>query len=112
MNPRLCILALLLVACGKEAPQPEPKAKAAAVTPKPAPEKKLPTVPQGELPKMAPEKAKFIAVPSTPKDPENKKDETPATETKKAAVPAVETKPAEPPAPEIKKAEAPAVSKP
>ena len=122
MNHRLCLIALLLVACGKEAPQPEPKAKAAAATPKPAPEKKLPPVPQGKLPKMDPEKAKFIAVPSTPKDPEIKKIEMvaekpkteikkvekPATETKKVAAPAA-TKPAEQPAPEIKKA-APASS--
>lgn len=106
MNHRLCLIAVLLVACGKEAPQPESKAKAAAAAPKPAPEKKLPPVPQGKLPKMDPEKAKFIAVPSTPKDPEIKKSEKvekPAAETKKAAAPAA-TKPAEQPVPEIKKA--------
>lgn len=130
MNHRWCLIALLLVACGKEAPQPEPKAKAAAATPKPALEKKLPPVPQGKLPKMDPEKAKFIAVPSTPKDPEIKKSEKvekPAAETKKAAAPAAAksdeqtvpevkkaapvaapAKPAEQPAPEIKKAEVPA----
>ena len=35
----------------------------------PPPEKKAqPPVPQGKLPQMDPEKAKFIAVPSTPKD--------------------------------------------
>jgi hypothetical protein len=80
MKHCLCLFALLLVACGKE--EPEPKAKAAvAAAPKPAPEKELPPVPQGKLPKMDPEKAKFIAVPSTPKDPEVKK---PASETKKA----------------------------
>lgn len=116
MNNRLCLIALLLVACGKEASQPEPKAKASAATPKPAPEKKLPPVPQGKLPKMDPEKAKFIAVPSTPKDPEVKKSEKvaekPATETKKVAAPAA-IKPAEQPVPEIKKpASAPAPAKP
>lgn len=116
MNHRLCLIALLLVACGRDAPRPEPKAKAAAVAPKPAPEKKLPPVPQGKLPKMDPEKAKFIAVPSTPKDPEVKKIdksadklkteiktvEKPAADTKKAAAPAA-TKPAEQSATEIKK---------
>ncbi|MHB1077969.1 MAG: hypothetical protein ACYC67_01115 [Prosthecobacter sp.] len=107
MNHRLCLIALLLVACDKEALQPEPKAKAAAATPKPAPEKKLPPVPQGKLPKMDPEKAKFIAVPSTPKDPELKKVEKPAAETKKASAPAG-TKPAEQAVPEVKKAEVPA----
>jgi len=78
MNPRLCLIALLLVACGKEAPQPELKAKTAAAS---APasskpvvaEQKLPPVPQGKLPQMDPEKAKFIAVPSTPKYPEVEK---------------------------------------
>ena len=74
MNSRLCLIALLLVACGKESSQPEPKAKASAasvpVSHKPVvPEKKLPPVPQGQLPQMDPEKAKFIATPSTPKDP-------------------------------------------
>jgi hypothetical protein len=80
MNHRLCLIALLLVACGKEAPQPESKAKAAAVAPQPAPAKKLPSTPQGKLPQMDPAKAKFIAVPSTPKDPEVKKAEKPATQ--------------------------------
>jgi|GEM_PF-830909 len=122
MNHRLCLIALLLVACGKEAPQPEPKAKAAAATPKPAVEKKQPPVPQGPLPKMDPQKAKFIAVPSTPKDPEvkkigdaaekpkaeTKKAEEPAADTTKAAAPAATVKTAEPPAPEVKKAEVPA----
>ncbi len=102
MKHALCLIALLLVACRKEEPQPEAKAKAAVAVPKPAPVKKeLPPVPQGKLPQMDPEKAKFIAVPSTPKDPEVEK---PVIETKKAAVPAVETKPAEQPALEIKKA--------
>lgn len=116
MNHRLCLIALLLVACGKETPQPEPKAKSAVATPKPVPVKELPPVPQGKLPKMDPEKAKFIAVPSTPKDPEVKKSEKsadkpkteiktvekPAAETKMSAIPGA-TKPAEQPAPEIKK---------
>ncbi len=78
MKHLLCLIALLLIACGKEAPQPEAQVKAA---PKPVPAKKLPPTPQGKLPKMDPEKAKFIAVPSTPKDPEVEK---PAVETKKA----------------------------
>jgi len=100
MNSRLCLIALLLVACGKEVPQPEPKAKTvAASTPasfKPVvPEKKLPPVPQGKLPQMDPEKAKFIAVPSTPKDPEVTKVE----------------KPTDKPAPEIKKVDKPAPEK-
>ena len=92
MNPRHCLIALLLVACGKEAPQPEPKAKPAAapvsapVSYKPVvPEKKLPPVPQGKLPQMDPEKAKFIAVPNTPKDPEVKPVEKATTEIKKVA---------------------------
>lgn len=113
MKNCLCLLALLLVACGKEAPQPELKAKAEkTAAAKPAPAKKLPPVPQGKLPKMDPEKAKFIAVPSTPKDPEVKKVEQPAIEAKKTAPLADETKAADKPAPEVKKAEVPAVSKP
>lgn len=101
MNHRLCLCALLLVACGKEASQPEPKAKVTAAAPKPAPVKKeLPPVPQGKLPKMDPEKAKFIAVPSTPKDPEVKKVEKPAVEAKSAEQPATEVKKATPAAPQ------------
>ena len=121
MKHLVCLAALLLVSCGKEEPKPEPKVKAVE-TSKPAPEKKMPPVPQGKLPKMDPEKAKFIAVPSTPKDPEAKKVEKPATEVpksgppateiKKAAPPAVETKPAEPAVPEVKKAEPAAAAKP
>jgi hypothetical protein len=110
MKHALCLIALLLVACGKEEPKPEPKAQAAAVTPKPVPAKKLLPVPQGKLPRMDPEKAKFIAVPSTPKDPEVKKVEKPATETKKATAPAAAANAAEQPIPEVKKA-APAAAK-
>jgi len=73
------IVGLLLVSCGKKEVKPEPKAVAA----KPATEKKAPPVPQGKLPQMDPEKAKFIAVPTTPKDPESKKDEKPKAEIKK-----------------------------
>jgi hypothetical protein len=80
---------LLLVSCGKEETKPQPKA---VVTPKPAPEKKAPPVPQGKLPVMDPEKAKFIAVPSTPKDPEVKKAEKPAVEAQKVEQPAGEAK--------------------
>lgn len=74
MKHSLCLIALLLIACGKEAAQPELK-KSAASPKQPIPEKKLPPTPQGKLPQMDPEKAKFIAVPSTPKDPEVKKVE-------------------------------------
>ncbi|MDB6006674.1 MAG: hypothetical protein JWR15_3661 [Prosthecobacter sp.] len=107
MKHCLCLFVLLLVACGKEAPQP----KAAAAPKHPIPEKKLPPTPQGKLPQMDPEKAKFIAVPSTPKDPQVKKVEKPlakpATETKKAAA----AKPADEPVIEVKKAAPAAVQK-
>lgn len=73
------LTSLLLVSCGKEASKPESKA---AIT-KVAPEVKQLTVPQGKLPVMDPEKAKFIAVPSTPKDPEVEKAEKPTEEAKK-----------------------------
>jgi cell division protein FtsN len=73
----IALAGLLLASCGKKE-EPKP------VVAKPAPEKKAqPTVPQGKLPVMDPEKAKFIAVPSTPKDPEVKKAEKPTLETKK-----------------------------
>ncbi|MFN0080451.1 MAG: hypothetical protein ACKVY0_28615 [Prosthecobacter sp.] len=73
----IALAGLLLSSCGKKE---EPKPVAA----KPAPEKKTQSpVPQGKLPQMDPEKAKFIAVPNTPKDPESKKDEKPAVEVKK-----------------------------
>lgn len=82
---------LFLVSCGKEEPQSQ--SNAAVPAPKKAtPEKKMPPVPQGELPKMDPEKARFIAVPSTPKDPEPKKDEKPKEEVKKAGKPEEEAK--------------------
>ena len=83
---RLAFLsAFALASCGKEAVKPEPKSETA---PKPAAalekkEKPEISVPQGDLPKMEPEKAKFIAVPSTPKDPEIKKAGKPAVEAKK-----------------------------
>lgn len=83
------IIGLLLVSCGKEEAKPEPK----AITAKPVPEKKAqPPVPQGKLTQMDPEKAKFIAVPSTPKDPEVKKVEKPAAEAPKLEKPAGEAK--------------------
>ena len=128
MKHCFCLIAFLLVACGKEVTQLEPKteskAQAATAPPKPAPEKKVPPVPQCKLIKMDPEKAKFIAVPSTPKDPEIKKIEKaadkpkvevkkvekPATEMKKAGAPSALTNAAEQPAPEVKKA-APATDK-
>jgi hypothetical protein len=79
------LIAFVLPSCGKEEGKPTPKDEAA---PKPAAalekkEKPEISVPQGDLPKMDPEKAKFIAVPSTPKDPEIKKAGKPAAEAKK-----------------------------
>ena len=82
---------LALTSCEKAAePKDEPPAKPAAAaaqppapqveTPKESPEQlqKL----QGTLPRMDPEKAKFIAVPSTPPDP--KTEEKKPEEIKKA----------------------------
>jgi hypothetical protein len=95
MKHLFLLISLLLVSCGKEEAKPQPKA---VVTPQAAPEKKTaPTVPpkpvpQGKLPVMDPEKAKFIAVPSTPKDPEVKKAEKPAANAPKAEQTATETK--------------------
>jgi|UniRef100_UPI00378377A5 hypothetical protein len=81
MKCLVLLAGLLLVSCGKEEAKPQPQA---VVTPKPAPEKNAPPpVPQGKLPVMDLEKAKFIAVPNTPKDPEVKKAEKPAVESKK-----------------------------
>lgn len=81
----IALAAVLLSSCGKKE-EPTPAAA------KPAPEKKAaPTpvaVPQGKLPKMDAEKAKFIAVPSTPKDPGAKKVEKISGEIKKAGKPA------------------------
>ncbi len=57
----------LLTSCGKEESRP-PREATEAVKKAPAKPKAL-TVPQGKLPKMDPDKAKFIAAPSTPKDP-------------------------------------------
>jgi len=56
------------------------------------PEVTQPPVPQGKLPVMDPEKAKFIAAPSTPKAPQVKTAEKPVEETKKAEAPAPEAK--------------------
>jgi len=61
------IVALLFASCGKKE---EPKPTASKVT---SEKKAQPPVPQGKLPQMDPEKAKFIAVPNTPKDAEVKK---------------------------------------
>ena len=88
---RLALLIVLaLASCGKEEAKPEPKAvtapKAAAALEKK--EKTQISVPEGDLPKMDPEKAKFIAVPSTPKDPEVKK----AAKPEKTAPPADDAK--------------------
>lgn len=72
------LCAALLSSCGKEEPAPlSTPAPAAAVKGTPADVNKL----AGDLPKMDPEKAKFIAVPATPLDPR------PAEEVQKAAVP-------------------------
>lgn len=64
--------ALFLSSCGKDQqnslPRPDQQPKSVE-NGKPVPEKKAqPPVPQGKLPQMDPEKAKFIAVPSTPKE--------------------------------------------
>ncbi len=71
------LIALLLASCGKKE-EPKPAASK-AISEKNA----QPPVPQGKLPQMDPEKAKFIAVPNTPKDAEVKKAEKPAVEAKK-----------------------------
>ncbi|MDP1586437.1 MAG: hypothetical protein Q8M07_01725 [Prosthecobacter sp.] len=89
MKHLVFFVGLLLVSCGKEEVKPQPKA---ATAPKPVPEKKMPPVPQGKLPVMDPEKAKFIAVPSTPKDPEVKKAEKPAAEAPEVEKPEGEAK--------------------
>ncbi len=82
------IASLLLVSCGREEDKSVPKAVAAPTAkPASAPEKKAPPVPQGKLPKMDPEKSKFIAVPSTPKDPEVKKAAKPSGKVERADVP-------------------------
>ncbi|MGV3661472.1 MAG: hypothetical protein ACO1TE_14885 [Prosthecobacter sp.] len=72
-------LAMLLVSCGKEESKPAAtEVKKTTVAPPPVEKKPLPEAPQGKLPKMDPEKARFIAVPNTPPDkagPEVKKAE-------------------------------------
>lgn len=80
MKHLVLLVGLLLSSCGKEEVKPQPKADAAPKNV--VPEKKLPPVPQGKLPQMDAEKAKFIAVPNTPKDPEVKKPEKPTEATK------------------------------
>lgn len=90
MKSIVCIILItVLSSCGKK-DQPPPAAGKSAPEKKTAP---TPVVaPQGKLPKMDPEKAKFIAVPSTPKDAEPKKDEKAKDEVKKGDKPAVEAK--------------------
>lgn len=83
LSAGLLLVCLLLGSCGKEQAPPAPEAKKAAAVAKPVPERKLPEVPQGKLPQMDPDKAKFIAAPSTPKDEEIKKAAKPADATKK-----------------------------
>lgn len=65
--------ALLLSSCDKDqqnSPAKPDQQSKAVENGKPAIDRKaLPPVPEGKLPRMDPEKAKFIAVPSTPKDP-------------------------------------------
>jgi len=100
----------MLASCGKEEPQPTPEARKAAASKPPAEKKPPPEAPQGKLPHMDPEKAKFIAQPSTPKD---NADEVKKAEVKPATVAAPEIKkpaPQEvraitPKEPEVKKAE-------
>ncbi|MBL9131192.1 MAG: hypothetical protein JNG86_08340 [Verrucomicrobiaceae bacterium] len=79
----LLLAGLLLASCGKEQ-SPKPAAAPARQEQKkdtPADLKKL----AGDLPKMDPEKAKFIAAPATPADPQ------PVEETRKPAPPPAET---------------------
>ena len=80
-----------MTSCEKAAaPKDEPPAKPAAATaPPPAPQVETPKEGpeqlqklQGTLPRLDPEKAKFIAVPSTPPDP--KTEEKKPEEIKKA----------------------------
>jgi hypothetical protein len=79
MKHLIFIACLMLAACGKK------EESKPATTAKAVPEKKAQAiVPEGKLPRMDPEKAKFIAVPSTPKDPTPKKDGNPNEEVKKA----------------------------
>lgn len=97
----IALVSLLLASCRKEEAKPQvAPAPAKKVEPE---KKKVLLVPQGELPKMDPEKAKFIAAPSTPKDPESKKEEKSAEEAKKTETPAEEIKRADKPATEATK---------
>lgn len=97
----IALVSLLLASCGKEESKPQiAPAPAKKVEPE---KKKVPLVPQGELPKMDPDKAKFIAVPSTPKDPDPKKKEKSAEEDKRTETPAEEIKRADKPATEATK---------
>jgi len=103
MKPSLLALSLFvtLVSCektdSKKASEPSPQVQQAPVAE--APKKKESSTPaespedlkklQGNLPRMDPEKAKFIAAPSTPPDP--KSADTPkAAETIVKAVPAAQ----------------------
>lgn len=87
MKHLIFIACLMLAACGKK------EESKPATTAKAVPEKKAqPIVPEGKLPHMEQEKAKFIAAPSTPKDPEPKKDVTPEVEVKRVDKPAEEAK--------------------
>ena len=93
MKPPFALLfslcALALASCGKNEPA-KPAALSAPVPPPPPavaaePKKDPPEVLQklqGQLPRLDPEKAKFIAVPSTPPDP--KTEEKKSEEIKKA----------------------------
>jgi len=80
----IALAAVLLSSCGRKkesnsaAARSEPEKKVA-----PAPV----VVPQGKLPQMDAEKAKFIAAPSTPKDVGAKKVEKISGEIKKASKP-------------------------
>lgn len=93
-----------LVSCEKAEPQkasePPPQIQPTPVTD--LPKKKEPQAPadtaedlkklQGNLPRMDPEKAKFIATPSTPPDPKSA-DKPKAAETIVKAVPAAQEQP-------------------
>lgn len=123
--PCLLLVSLLLAACGKdEAVKPAASAPSAATPPPPAVAKKDTPADlkklQGELPRMDPEKARFIAVASTPPNPAPPKSPevkgltpqiVPPVASKSAAAAEAPTSPNTPsPAPEVKKA-APAKAK-
>ncbi|MEZ5386153.1 MAG: hypothetical protein R3F13_11625 [Prosthecobacter sp.] len=85
MNRLALLLILMLASCGKEEVKEQPKAAEAPkkVTNIEKKKEAPPPVPQGKLPQMDPEKAKFIAAPNTPKDAEVRKADASAKDSKK-----------------------------